>query len=283
MKSELFIYGYKLSYEEKSRGEETFIFLHGLFSNRFFWEPILPEFLGIGRVITLDLPGHFPGTVPDNFSTIEMTELIEIIAEAVRKINWEKPVTLIGHSTGGFAALGVSATYPALVKRTIAITPACSGPVTGVLFPLLVLHRWKATPFLQLLHKAIFRLPFTMETAFLTSIYEKNSFLQNPKNREFLAEYANWFSELNIEVMGAYLEMLDRSDIRPLARKIQNPTLVLSGRHDQIVSPKSQKKLALCIPSCEHFELANSAHTPTLEERERTVYLMKSWLERTKV
>jgi pimeloyl-ACP methyl ester carboxylesterase len=280
MKSELYIYGYTLSYEEKSKGEETFLFLHGLFSNRYFWEPIISHFFPLGRTITLDLPGHYPGTPPDNFQSIEMDEMIEIIAEAIRKINWGKPVTFIGHSTGGLAALGVSSKYPELVTRTIAITPASHGPVSGVLYTLLLAHRWKITPWLQFFHKGFFQLPFSIETAFLPAIYEKNIFFRSSKNAHFLQEYAKWFAELDLMVMGAYLEMLNSSDIRPLASKISLPVLLLAGRHDKVVPTEHQKELALLIPSCDYYELANSAHTPTLEEKDRTIFLMKNWLEK---
>jgi pimeloyl-ACP methyl ester carboxylesterase len=58
---------------------------------------------------------------------------VDLLAEAIRQLVGDRPVTLVGHSTGGFAALGLAANRPDMARRVVSIAGFGHGRWTGAL------------------------------------------------------------------------------------------------------------------------------------------------------
>lgn len=274
------VQGHVLTYREHSKGDEIFIFLHGWSSFQFVWSPILKYFTYLGKCITVDLPGHAPAEVPPNFQSIEVEELIHIQAEAISKISKGKKITLIGHSAGGFVTLGIASLYPHLLKRIIAICPGSHGPVGGFLYPVKLGYERLGSlmPFLQ---KAIMTPAFSMELFFRGAVYSQTDFFARPDIQEFLKEYHERFQSLDPRLMGIFLTMFDKCEIRPMLKDVHCPTLVIVGKHDLIIPAYQGAEIARLIDGARFIAMEQSGHIPFLEEKEETVSHMLDWLEET--
>jgi len=100
------------------------IFLHGMGGSIFFWTPDQTAlFDQMGPCYSLSLPSHYPAILPLNFGVECLTaELIaKLISGAILEIVGSQKVLLLGHSTGGFAALSTAIYAPEVVGGVICI------------------------------------------------------------------------------------------------------------------------------------------------------------------
>jgi pimeloyl-ACP methyl ester carboxylesterase len=67
-------------------------------------------------------------------------------------------------------------------------------------------------------------------------------------------------------------------DARPRLGEIEMPTLVLRGRHD-LSTPAVTQTLLDGIPQAEYVVFENSSHMPVLEETERYLAVVRSFLQ----
>ena len=72
------------SYEVHSHGEKKIIFLHGWCAAKYFWTPVLEEFLDLGECITMDLLGHYPSRIASGFESFAPEDLYRIQAEGIQ-------------------------------------------------------------------------------------------------------------------------------------------------------------------------------------------------------
>lgn len=59
--------------------------------------------------------------------------MARVMADAIRQIAGDRPVTLMGHSTGGFASLNIAAHYPQMARRVVSISGFAHGRWIGFL------------------------------------------------------------------------------------------------------------------------------------------------------
>ncbi len=95
------------------------VLLHGGAAHAHWWDHLAPIFAPHYRVIALDLRGHGDSSwvIPPAYQiddyVADVTALIVQLALA--------PVTLLGHSLGGFIALAYAIAQPQLVRRLIVV------------------------------------------------------------------------------------------------------------------------------------------------------------------
>lgn len=88
------------------------VLVHGIRLSSACWVQ-LRSLLAPREVYAVDLPGH--GTRRGERFTIERAA--EVVAEAMTDAG--RPVVLVGHSLGGYAAIAAAARYPQLVARLV--------------------------------------------------------------------------------------------------------------------------------------------------------------------
>lgn len=276
--SHLQIHTHQIAYEKLSDGEDALFFIHGWSSSPFFWQPTLPFFTGLGSCFTIALPGHYPSRFPENLSQFTQNDLLEIVSDCIRILGNGKKVTLIGHSAGGLVALGIAGLKPELVNRVVAICPASHGPIqSGGLYPLKLAMNFGFAPIMNTIHRGLFFVPRSMDLFFSMAVYDKPKFFGNSKNQEFLEKYKEVFKNLDPNVMWIYLDLLDKCDIRPLAREIKAPTFFVLGDHDEMVPRTHGVRLSKLVPNSDSVVL-DCGHLPTLELPEITISHILNWL-----
>jgi pimeloyl-ACP methyl ester carboxylesterase len=95
-----------------------FLLVHGAFSGKWYWEPLIPELEKRGHAVeAIDLPGHGEDRTPIEDVTLEA--YAQRIAQAVRA---GPPAVLVGHSMGGIAVTQAAAKARDYVDRLVYIT-----------------------------------------------------------------------------------------------------------------------------------------------------------------
>ncbi|MGI8523423.1 MAG: alpha/beta fold hydrolase [Nocardioides sp.] len=91
------------------------VFCHGLFGQGRNWTQIGKELGADHRVLLVDLPHHGRSPWTDDFDYLAMAD------EVAGLLTADDPVTLVGHSMGGKAAMILALRHPALVARLVVV------------------------------------------------------------------------------------------------------------------------------------------------------------------
>jgi pimeloyl-ACP methyl ester carboxylesterase len=99
------------------------VLLHGLASQRRFWDLVVPDLVGL-PVLAVDQRGHGDSDQPDD--GYDFVETVGDIGTALDALGWSRAV-VVGHSWGASVALSFAAAHP---ERTLAVV-AIDGGVTS--------------------------------------------------------------------------------------------------------------------------------------------------------
>lgn len=107
-----------LSYVQVGEGPPA-LFVHGILTNAYVWQPLIDQLADLRRCIAVDLPLHGRSPArPDQQMTIGA--LADVLAEACDHLGLDR-VDLVAHDTGGAIAQVLAARYPEKL-RTLTLT-----------------------------------------------------------------------------------------------------------------------------------------------------------------
>lgn len=271
--------GHTLTWDEHTPGDHTFVFIHGYSVSQRSWVREIELFASRGRCVTLALPGHYPAKAPPNYKQLTQAQFIDLEARAVQHIADGCPVTLVGHSTGGLAALGIAAQLPDQVKRVICIDAVVWGPLTGSLG---LSHRllnsglypifWAMWRFTQIA-------PWTIMVGLAAYAHDKGAHWQNSLAWNLCFYSFPWYRLQIINNMAVLINMLETCDVRPLAPKVKAPALILAGENDPIVPSDQARWLAANLPDADLHIFARTGHIPQLERPTEWELVVMDWLD----
>ena len=268
----------------EDKGGIPAVFIHGITASINFWEPIqVPVFRERFRWYSLSLPGHYPASFPGGFQSESLTGdmIIEVLAESIRKLVGEKPVIVVGHSTGGFAAMGIAGRYPDLVAGVISISGFVQGrwngalgllqriASLGLLGPWLFRTSWS----ILVAHHSIYRLAAGLYTKDRRSLYTYPDF-----EDRFDIVYRD-AKRLQADSLFPFFKRLPDIDISDNLPFISVPTLVIAGDSDPIVSPEQSCAIAEKVPKGELHLLEGAGHLPMFERAEKYNAVIEKWIE----
>ena len=261
---------------------QPIILLHGLTSSIGFWHKGAP-YTQYGPCYALSLPGHYPAVFPQDFQSehLSVKELGRLVAEGIQHLVPDRPVTVIGHSTGGLAGLAAAIHAPTKINRLITIAGFVSGQRTGsfgflerlaqtnslgrLLFPLGFAYRF---------HPALLRLAMGSFVADRQAITSRPTF-----NAELNATYT-YMRHLHIGSMWAYFRMLPQMDLAYRLPKIAAATLAIAGDKDPIVPPEQSQIIASRVPNSKLALIPGAGHLPMVERPQRYEQHIHEWLGR---
>ncbi|WP_336083295.1 alpha/beta hydrolase [Nocardia sp. SSK8] len=128
---------------ETSTATKTFVFVHGLVSNSFFWGPVVRELALLGhRGLAVDLPGHgLDAPIPLSYqapqdlaafttggsplATVTFADNVAHVVDTVRRVRGHGPVVLVGHSLGGITLGAVAGAIPEDIHRLVYVSAFC--------------------------------------------------------------------------------------------------------------------------------------------------------------
>lgn len=111
----------RLYFEEKGKGDNTFVLIHGSGGDHRQLQPQIERLSQIGRVLAVDLRGHGQSDKPEEDYSIE--SFADDIYWLCQKRNVKHPI-LIGFSMGGNIAIELAAEHPGFAKALIILDSA---------------------------------------------------------------------------------------------------------------------------------------------------------------
>jgi pimeloyl-ACP methyl ester carboxylesterase len=271
--------GLRFAYESYGEGPEIFVLIHGWCSVRNFWGPVLADFEALGTCHNVDLIGHHPATLPEHVRDFDLVKVASLQAAAIKQIVGKKKVTVVGHSTGGLIALALGIMHPELVKRVVAIGPVVHGPVKGPLGFAKDLYKLNLHAALHLPFAFIRSLPDAFKNIFETGVHDSKAFFRRRDADKYVQAYREQMLNIPPAVMGAWLTIIDKADLRPALTGSILPTLFITGAHDRVVDPSQAREIARKMPNAAYHEYAASGHIPILEEEVECFANLKLWLQ----
>jgi pimeloyl-ACP methyl ester carboxylesterase len=265
---------------------EPVILLHGITSTISFWQVNPARYvLGIGPCYALSLPGHYPAVAPIGFKGAPLTAdvLVRLLDEAIHQLVGDQPVTLIGHSTGGFAALALAANRPEMVRRVVSISGFAHGRWIGILglYQRAVRLGWPGEAYFKLMfsllkpHPALFRWAMRFYAADLRALYSSPD-LSEAIERTFPA-----YQRLDLDAILPYFKSMPQIDITEQLPHIQAQTLVITGDCDPIVPPAQSDLIAKLVKGAELAVIHGAGHLPFTERPVEYNLCLSKWLAQT--
>jgi pimeloyl-ACP methyl ester carboxylesterase len=265
---------------------EPVILVHGVTGNIAIWQvDPLSFILEQGPCYALSLPGHYPAAFPPGFQQEQLIAemLARVMAEAIHRLVGERPVTLMGHSTGGFAILNIAARYPGLARRAVSIAGFAQGRWTGFLGFYQRLVR------MGILGKALFKSVYKLAGAspqvfkLMMRVYAPDVYAlyANPDTAEALELSLFNYQHLDLDAMVQYFTVMPDIDITALLPYIQAPTLVIASDRDPTIPPDESRVIASLVPNAELALIHGAGHLSFLESPVEYQVALSAWLKKT--
>ncbi len=252
-------------------GEPPIVFVHGLGGNADNWSLVMPALSANRRCFALDLPG-FGLSSPAKRHHLDTH--VSAVVSLIRSLG--TPVSLVGNSMGGLIAERVASEHPDLVDRLVLLAPATPLPVLDRIADPTVTARLAAqsTPvvgewILRALQRQLTPRQQTEQTLALVS-HRPELLPESIRERSIaIAEMRRsmpWavraFSE-SARSVGLFMVRRDR--FAAMAKSIRQPTTLIWGTEDRLVSPASMVWLTELRPDWQSIRLEGVGHVPMLE------------------
>ncbi len=260
------------------------ILLHGITASVNMWITDAESlFAQHGPVYALSLPGHYPAVLPSDFQQESLTaEMIaRVLTAAIRELIGEQTAVLVGHSTGGFAALAIAAHTPELARSVISIAGFAQGRWIG---PLGIAQRIVPHGFIgKILFKAAYlsnRWPRWWFKA-TWRIYASNS--KNLFAFAFLDAIIDdtlpYYRHLDLDSMAHYFIAMPNIDIKAWLPRITAPILILVGDGDPIVPSAQSDLIAANTPHAQVEVFKGAGHVLIFEMYDEYKRIINKWLQ----
>ncbi len=258
------------------------VLLHGIGGSISFWTPELTApFHQLGACYSLSLPGHRPAVFPKDFPDDCLTaELIaRLISSAIQKTIGNRKVLVVGHSTGGFAALSTAIYHPEVVAGIVSIAGFSRGQWTGALG----FNQWlvRQGSIGRAMFKAIYRLgryPKLFRMFWHVYAHDHISLLRNPHFDTVVKSSLPSLQNLDLDAMASYFTVMPHTDIASHLNEITIPICLIAGDKDPIVSPKQSVMIAEKTINSKLVILKGSGHLPFFERPLEYEKAIATWL-----
>lgn len=284
----LTIDGHRLAVWSRAAAGEPIVLLHGITHNIFFWAPDR-TFPPYGPCYSLSLPDHFPARGPAGDRPLSAERYAELLSHAVAELTGGAPATLVGVSTGGFAALAIAARAPGLARRVVSISGFARGRWIGTFGTLQRLARggplgraaFRATFDAYLRSPALARRLLDRGWADTSPRRSLAAFAGYPQFREVYEAMLPALFRLDHDAMLAAFAAFPDLDITPWLPRIAAPTLVICGDGDTVVPPEQSRLIAAGVPGARLLTVPGAGHLPHWEDYPRLRAELAAWMAAT--
>lgn len=256
--------GAELNFTSSGRGTPVLV-LHGAYSAheeiRAAVEPVLS--LGVRyRGIYPDLPGM--GATPAHGSIQSSNDVLDLLGDLIDSEIAGDPFLIMGHSFGGHLARGIAARYPQQVAGMALICPLMPATMNAEEH-VIVRTCDEATHMIDPDH---------------VDDYTGYFVVQTPETaRRFRAAVVPVLGRWDGDAVHRVMENW-ALDPNPDTTSFDQPTLVLTGRHDSTVGYRDQVDLLDRYPGATYVAVADAGHALPHEHPELFAHLVGDWLAR---
>ena len=243
--------------ENKIRGTPL-LFIHGWLGDSFEWIHQMCYFNSRRHIILIDLPGFGKSDKP--ITEYSINYFTRVIVDFLNLRGYNETI-LIGHSLGGLIAQNITIQNPKLVKKLILIsTSAISQPINKK-----ILLFW-----INLIFKLTYR-------NFLKNTIKRINSTEN-ENREFKRLFKNALKIPKSVVLSTFNNMTSKFKLNENISSIFQPTLVIYGTEDKIISKSEIMTLGNLISNSEIHLIENSPHRVMVKKYERVNKLIDNFI-----
>ena len=230
-----------VNYIQYGEGSDVLL-LHGWGQNIQMMKPLGDNLCSNHRITIIDFPGFGESDEPLEPWTVKDYALL--VEELVKKLNIKKP-TIIGHSFGGRVAIYYSANNP--IEKLVLFGSPCMKEKKDLTLSVKIL-------------KAIKRLPGMNKLG------------------EFMKKYIGSPDyRMASLIMRQTLVNVVNEDLASYARKIEEPTLLIWGEHDEAVPVKEAQELEKIMIDAALIVLPGT-HYAYLEDLGQVVNILNSFI-----
>jgi proline iminopeptidase len=271
-----------LAYYATGEGEPALLmpYPHGFGGTPIIDSPLAACLRDAGlRTISFDPPGAFESPRP---ARMDMPEMLNCAQETLDCQGIAGPLTLVGHSMGGFCAIAFALSHPERVSKLILIGTLSGGSAV---------QRYKGMPWgpwLQGMDRLRyawwgFRLGWGLAGNLalhkrMRNLLTRASFHDQRYVQEISPEKADAHRPAPVRDVWPRTIFMGRLDYRSRLGEIHAPTLVCVGRYDPQAPLGCSQELAHEIPGAQLVIFEHSGHYPFIEERDQFVPALRQFL-----
>jgi pimeloyl-ACP methyl ester carboxylesterase len=239
------------------------ILLHGWIGSWGLWQPTMEALGHTHRCYALDFWGF--GESGKKRASYAVSDFMELVRQFMDALGIAQ-APLVGHSMGGTTSLGTTLRYPERITKVCVI----GSPIVGTslsIFLQLAGIRWIGSV-------ARILLPILKGSLRVT----RPIITRDPKWYQMVARD---LSRTTVDSFFSSIGSLRRTDLRPRLPEIQAPVMGIYGRRDVIVHPRQYQPLRAGVPHARIEVMPGSGHFPMLDEPDKYLSLIRSFLETT--
>lgn len=260
---------------------QDFVLIHGMVMAPSFWRTYSPDVVRRARSAAYALPGHHPWKLSQPGQPITPEAVASAYAEAIRRDFGGRPVTLIGHSTGGFVSLLIARHYPELVKSIVLIGAFACGRFEGQeRLPAKLLRVPRIGP---LLFRQFFRRWISTSEQFrwgsIECVFDKGCPWQNERAVAAMEEVRLQLQRARPEDIAACIRFMSATSLVSDLSEIRRPVLNIVGAEDAIVPPAHQLRVSKLLPQVQTVLLRNCGHLPMVEHQTLTAGIISAFVD----
>ncbi len=257
-----------------AQDEPPLLLLHGRGCSGALFAPILAQLAAQRRVIALDLPGWglsgkpvFTGHTARDALAVWVDGVVGFL-DALGLAT----VDLLGHSMGGFAALGVALDHPQRVRRLLLVDAGGLGREAAFDVRLYFwlkperLHRWFGPRFLRYVLKQDSPAKPIASGPFFDLMYALTT------QAAVIPSGARAFNRW-VNLFGVHLDLLNRLS------ELAAPTLLLWGERDQVTRYADALIAARHLPHARLVAFTGCGHMPFVERPDDFARVLLVWLD----
>jgi pimeloyl-ACP methyl ester carboxylesterase len=248
------------------------LLVHGWSSFKEAWFTVPERLAAAGfRAVAVDLPGSGAsaaarrgrGAAGVRHGALGYADALEPLARELG------PLALAGHSLGAQTALVLAVRRPELVERVVLVAPyALPGArlrlpprtfLDAVVLP--VVGRPIGHAGMRWLQRSLRR----TRASYASAVARPDALRGDPAVRALLEDAAGRLRRADRHVMVESLRAGVLADLRPLAARVRQPTLVVGGDRDRVAPPAKVDALAAALPDGRRVRLPGVGHLPQVE------------------
>jgi 3-oxoadipate enol-lactonase len=243
----------ELSFEQIGEGIPL-ILLHGYPLNRSIWKGVIPFLQDISNVVLPDLRGHGNSPVPEGEYSMET--IAGDVTALMDHLKIEKAI-IVGHSMGGYVSFALNRYYP---ERVLGLGLVATQAVSD-------------TPESSKARLETIELIKIKGTGVVTDSMINRLTQERKLDKDLARIIAGTTAQ---GMIGTLQGIAKREDATPGLVSVAVPTLILSGKMDEIIPREKAQEMADLIPHAWWIEIPQGGHMPMMEDPQTTGIALRS-------
>ncbi len=239
------------------------VLLHGMSSSADVYREIMHGLSDAFWLIAPDLPGFGTSAMTQPYTLAHLVEWLAALRDQLDL----PPFHLIGHSFGGALATSFAASYPEDIVRLVLVAPAI---VASAAFPDLVKQAAINLGLVDL-STAVSQSRAVVQQAVRAPFYDASRMDDSLWERRVLA-YDQARASADV------LKALAFQDLRPIAERITDPTLIVWGENDSVLPVNQADVVGALVPNGRVYRLPECGHVVMAEKRLEFQALVRAFL-----